>query len=302
LESADKGGEFAASAVFGWGMEAAVEQTINTLKKIHPDRINMAAWSRGAIVSIRIANELHKDSSFDRCQVNMFLFDPVPGPHSLNRPNWREVYTHIPNNVHDCSVVLMEDEGGRFMSPFLTPLVDPFGQQRPRGLPPFDVYQLPGLHYSAVEWTDHDDPRWSASYLIGRHLCAAFLLNHGTPLHRGWSNPWIIGNPVRLLDYYAKLKLSILDHGRPQSKRREWIGKAMPECRQLGEPDRRYFINTNNARVFRKVFPKTKPGSPIETKDKTRMENAHASRLLSLLRYYDYSAGDRNLSAFLSAA
>jgi hypothetical protein len=298
----DKGGEVAASAFFGWGMEAAVEKTIKKLKEIRPEKINMAAWSRGAIVSIRIANQLREDSIFNRCQINMFLFDPVPGPHRGNPLNWREVYTHIPNNVHDCSVVLMEDEGGRFMSPFLTPLVDPFGQQRPRGLPPFNVYQLPGLHYSAVEWTDHDDPRWTSSYQIGRHLCCAFLLNHGTQLARGWTDTWIIRNPVVLLDLYSQLKLSILDHGRPQSKRREWIGRAMRDCRQLVEPDKRYFINTHNAHVFRKVFPKTNPGSPIEPKDKTRMEMAHASHLLRLLHYYDHSAGDRNLSAFLSAA
>ena len=303
-DAVDKGGEVVASLLSGWGMEAAVEKTINKLKEIRPEKINMAAWSRGAIVSIRIANELRKDSGFNGCQINMFLFDPVPGPHSGNPPNWRAVYTHIPDNVHDCSVVLMEDEGGRLMSPFLTPLVDSFGQQRPRGLPPFNVYQLPGLHYSAVEWTNHDDPRWTSSYQIGRHLCCAFLLNHGTQLALGWTDPWIVGDPVKLLDRYAHLKLSILEHGRPFSKRRKWIRnpeRGRDSHYSVTHEDH-YFINPHNAHVFREVFPQIKPGSPIKPDDEGRMQRSHASHLLRLLHYYDRSAGDRNLSAFLSAA
>lgn len=308
-DAVDKGGEVAASAAFGWGMEAAVKDTIKKLKELHPEKINMAAWSRGAIVSIRIANELRKDSSFNGCQVNMFLFDPVPGPHRTNPLNWREVYTHIPDNVHDCSVVLMEDEGGRVghervMPWLLTPLVKPFEQKRPNGFPPFNVYQLPGLHYSAVEWVKHDDPRWEPSYWIGRHLCCAFLLSHGTQLKRGWTDPWIIGDPIVLLDHCAKLKLSILEHGRPFSKRRKWISN--PE-RGRGshysfKHENPYFINPHNAHVFREVFPQIKPGGPIKPEDEERMKRSDALNLHTLLHYYDHLVGDRNVSGLRRAA
>ena len=234
----------------GLSIQANVDGTLAVLRSINFTQglINMAAWSRGAVTSILIANRLRLDPNFRGCHVNMFLFDPVPGPHVLNTSNWARLRKIFPDNVRQCSVIFMEDVTD-FLQVLFIPLVESFTHNK-EGHTQFHLYLLPGLHSSAVKWDPNDQTKWYPSYLIGRHLCYKFLYEHGTPLINREKGSWLIHHPYTLCNFYAILKLLILEVWRGISIRRMW---------QISNPLRNdpYFVNEHNRHMFRRAFPKT---------------------------------------------
>jgi hypothetical protein len=68
--------------VDGYGWEHNVEHTMAVLNATVdlPRTINMVGWSRGAITCFMIAHALHENHRTQGIDVNIFAFDPVPGP------------------------------------------------------------------------------------------------------------------------------------------------------------------------------------------------------------------------------
>jgi hypothetical protein len=52
-----------------------------------PRTINMVGWSRGAITCFMIAHALHANPRTSGIDVNIFAFDPVPGPGNFDDPD-----------------------------------------------------------------------------------------------------------------------------------------------------------------------------------------------------------------------
>lgn len=163
--------------------------------------INLVGWSRGAVTCLGIAYALANDAALCACRVNLFLFDPVPGPEKLglNGKNWSTELRSLKSNINDLSVVLMENDDRDWMMP---PLTQPFTEcsndacgDVPRSR--ISLYPMPGVHSSGVESGGH----YEESSSIGAHLVSAFLRDHGSRVP-----DTKVQSDISLIEMYARLK------------------------------------------------------------------------------------------------
>jgi hypothetical protein len=212
------------------GSNADWKQAVTT-----PAAINMAGWSRGAITCHMLAHALAKHRYLKSVPVNIFAFDPVPGP-----GNFKVEQVSLPANVRHYSAVVMEDESRRIMKPVV---FDP-GADESSGKK-FKVIPLPGAHNTAVFWGQ------SEVGTIGAALAHRFLTKHGTRLR----NPMLLSD-VQFCELYAKVRMSLAEY-------RKKMGGAL-ERFLLGSQARNipndfrgtaYFINAHHSRKFGTAFP-----------------------------------------------
>ncbi|MDX2417756.1 MAG: hypothetical protein QNK19_09890 [Xanthomonadales bacterium] len=151
-------------------MYDAVSDSIAVINNRQPTTINMVGWSRGSITSLMIAQQLRST----RISVNMFLFDPVVGDPVVNAILHRYApINSIGRHVKALSVVQMMDA-----TSFLFQAHGQFSGRTNRA-GTTSIYQMPGLHGSAVY---QSDPRYGSAYTIGKGLVQDFLHSKGTPL------------------------------------------------------------------------------------------------------------------------
>jgi hypothetical protein len=232
----------------GYGWEENVDHAVEVIQAIamgsNPDwtrgittpaAINMAGWSRGAITCHMLAHALAVHPYLKTIPVNIFAFDPVPGP-----GNFKAEQVSLPSNVNHCSAVVMEDECRQVMKPVTFDL----GADEKSGKR-FKTIPMPGAHNTAVLWAR------SEVGTIGAALAHQFLTRHGTRLR----NPLILTD-VQYCELYAKVRMDLL-------KYRKMKGSAL-QRRLLGTQarnvannfrDTSYFINAHHARKFQKAFP-----------------------------------------------
>ena len=65
-----------------------------------PSAVNMAGWSRGAVTCHMLAHALAKHPFLKNIPVNIFAFDPVPGP-----GNFKLEQVSLPTNVRNLSLI-----------------------------------------------------------------------------------------------------------------------------------------------------------------------------------------------------
>ena len=217
----------------GSGWEHNVAHTMALLNATIdlPQIINMVGWSRGAITCFMIAHALHNQPRTAGIEVNIFAFDPVPGPGNFDDPH----KVTLPGNVKHYAAVVQEDERRRIFRPAL---ID--AEQTPGFKTRF--YYMPGGHSTAVFRTK------SEIGLIGTYLAHHFLQKHRTQLN----------NPIQLTsrdlcELYAKVRIDIAEYQDMGGGVLQILGRqrrAVPNRFQ----DTAYFINDHHASQFRKTF------------------------------------------------
>jgi len=241
----------------GYGWEQNVEHTMALLNATFdlPKTINMVGWSRGAITCFMIAHALLANPDTSGIKVNIFAFDPVPGPGNFNDPN----KVTLPGNVVRYTAVVQEDERRWMFKPALINAASAPGPQT-------RFYYMPGRHSTAVFRSKNEVG------LIAAYLAHDFLEQNGTRLENR-----IHLSPRDLCELYAKIRLDIAQYhalggGLVQQKR------VVPNRFQ----DTAYFINDHHASEFRRMFPQiwTALERGVTTSNRAQFENA-----LTTLRY-----------------
>jgi hypothetical protein len=225
----------------GYGWEQNVEHALAVIKAIiagsndPPAVINMAGWSRGAITCHMLAHALVKDPLTRNIPVNIFAFDPVPGP-----GNFKHDQVSLPSNVNRYSAVVMEDESRLIMKPVVfDPWADESSGKKFQNIP------LPGAHGTAVFRVG------SEVGTIGAALAHHFLTKNGTRLR----DPLLLTD-VQYCELYAKVRMDIRKyHGMKGSVIQRKLlgdqGRNVPNNLR----DTAYFINAHHARKFGNAFP-----------------------------------------------
>jgi hypothetical protein len=231
----------------GYGWEENVDHALEVIQAIAigsnadwtkavttPAAINMAGWSRGAITCHMLAHTLANHRFLKHIPVNIFAFDPVPGP-----SNFKLEQVSLPINVKHYSAVIMEDESRRIMKPVI---FDP-GLDENSGKK-FKIIPLPGEHNTAVL------SMRSEVGTLGAALAHKFLTKHGTRLR----NPIVLSD-VQFCELYARVRID-------RSKYRKMTGSCLhhllgDQARNVANKfrDTEYFINEHHAHKFRKAFP-----------------------------------------------
>jgi len=127
--------------VDGFGWEENVAHTLAVLNATIdlPTNINMVGWSRGAITCFMIAHALLNNPRTSAIPVNIFAFDPVPGPGNFDDPN----KVTLPTNVRAYAAVVQEDERRKIFRPALINADEAGGVKA-------KFYYMPGGHSTAV--------------------------------------------------------------------------------------------------------------------------------------------------------
>jgi len=220
--------------ISGYGWEQNVEHTMAVLSATLdlPRTINMVGWSRGAITCFMIAHALRDNPRTSSIDVNIFAFDPVPGPGNFHDPD----KVTLPANVRRYAAVVQEDERRKIFKPTLIDADDAPAVKT-------KFYYMPGGHSTGVFRTKNEVG------LIGAFLAHRFLEKHGTRLE----NP-IRLSPRDLCELYAKIRIDLAQYQSSGGGILQLLGafrRAVPNRFQ----DTGYFINTHHANQFRKVFP-----------------------------------------------
>ena len=230
--------QFARGTATGWGWQHNVDYAMHQIKSLAvlPRKINMCGWSRGAITCHKLAHALMEDPDTSRIKVNIFAFDPVPGPGNFVAAN-----ITLPPNVSRYAVVQMEDERRKIMEPMR------FDEMRAgdHGFKKFSYYAMPGQHNTGVVMnaTPVGNICWS--------LAVHFLQRNDTVLPD--LQPF---TPVRYVEEYAFVRRDLKSlrnlHGGILGKMKEAARK-----RRIANifRDHHFFINEHHEHVFRKVFP-----------------------------------------------
>jgi hypothetical protein len=225
----------------GYGWRQNVARALAVIKElIHPPyrplaNINMAGWSRGAITCHMLAHALWADRYTRDIPVNIFAFDPVPGPGNSGHDQ-----VSLPPNVNRYEAVVMEDEFQKIMKPVVfNPLADASSPKKIKNIP------LPGAHGTAVFRLG------SEVATIGAALAHQFLHKHGTRLR----NPLLLSD-LAYCELYTKVRMDIRKyHGmRGSLILRKLSGEHHRIVRNYLR-DTAYFINANHARKFASTFP-----------------------------------------------
>jgi hypothetical protein len=217
----------------GYGWEHNVDHTMAVLNGTIdlPRTVNMAGWSRGAITCFMIANALQENPRTRGIDVNIFAFDPVPGPGNFNDPN----KVTLPLNVKHYAAVVQEGERRKIFKPTLIDADEAPGIKT-------KFYYMPGGHSTGVFRAKTEVG------LIAAFLAHRFLQKHGTQLN----NP-ISLSPRDLCELYAKVRM---DGAQYQSA--GGILQILGRQRRVvpnNFQDTVYFINDHHASQFRKTFP-----------------------------------------------
>jgi len=220
--------------VDGYGWEQNVAHTIAVLEATIdlPQTINMVGWSRGAITCFMIAHALLDNPRMRSIVVNIFAFDPVPGPGNFDDAN----KVTLPSNVRAYVAVVQEDERRKIFRPALVDADEAGGVKS-------KFYYMPGGHSTGVFRIKNEVG------LIGAFLTQRFLQKHGTQLN----NP-ITLTSRDLCELYAKVRMDIAQYQSSGGGALTLLGKqrrAIPNRFQ----DTAYFINDHHASQFRKTFP-----------------------------------------------
>ena len=227
---------FAASrgVIDGYGWEHNVDHTMAVLKATIdlPRVINIVGWSRGAITCFMIAHALLQEPRTSGIEVNIFAFDPVPGPGNFDDPN----KVTLPPNVTRYSAVVQEDERRKIFRPVLISADEAGGCKT-------KFYYMPGGHSTAVFRAK------SEVGLISAYLAHRFLQKHGTRLD----------NPIQLsardlCELYAKVRIDIEKYQSMGGGVLQILGKQRRSVANRFQ-DTSYFINDHHANQFRKTFP-----------------------------------------------
>lgn len=104
-----------------------------------PRVINMAGWSRGAITCFMIAHALYDNPRTRPIRVNIFAFDPVPGPGNFDDPN----KITLPPNVSHYAATVQQDERRKIMRPAVISAAETEGVKA-------RFYYMPGSHSTPV--------------------------------------------------------------------------------------------------------------------------------------------------------
>jgi hypothetical protein len=218
----------------GYGWEHNVDHTMAVLRATIdlPRTINMVGWSRGAITCFMIAHALFEEPRTSGIEVNIFAFDPVPGPGNFDDPN----KITLPANVKRYSAVVQEDERRKIFRPVLTKADEARGRKT-------RFYYMPGGHSTAVFRSK------SEVGLISAYLVHRFLEKHGTRLE----------NPIRLsardlCELYAKVRMDIEKYQGMGGGILQILGRQRRNLANRFQ-DTSYFINDHHANQFRKTFP-----------------------------------------------
>ena len=224
----------------GYGWDHNVEHAMAVIKaliagsKTPPTVINMAGWSRGAITCHMLAHALVKDAATSQLAVNIFAFDPVPGPN-----NFRLEQISLPSNVQHYTAIVMEDEARGIMKPVT--FLDGSDDERKK----FKTIPLPGAHNTAVITLKTEVGT------IGAALAHKFLTKHGTALR----DPLLLDD-VQFCELYARVRLDIAKY---RSMTGSKLQKKLLGVFQRGVKntfnDTAYFVNAHHARRFEKAFP-----------------------------------------------
>jgi hypothetical protein len=232
----------------GYGWEDNVDHAVEVIQAIaigsNPDwtvaitvpyAINMAGWSRGAITCHMLAHALVQHPYLKNIPVNIFAFDPVPGP-----DNFHLDQVSLPSNVNAYTAVIAEDESRSIMKP----VVFNAGADDNSGMK-FKTIPLPGAHNTAVLTTR------SEVGTIGAALAHKFLTKHGTRLR----DPLLLTD-VQFCELYAKVRMDIAKYRQMQGSglQRKLLGT---QARNVPNNlrDTAYFINDHHCRKFAKAFP-----------------------------------------------
>ena len=218
----------------GHGWEHNVDHTMAVLNATIdiPRTINMVGWSRGAITCFMIAHALLEEPRTSGIEVNIFAFDPVPGPGNFDDPN----KVILPANVKRYSAVVQEDERRKIFKPVLINADEADGCKT-------KFYYMPGGHSTGVFRMK------SEVGLISAYLAHRFLQKHGTQLE----------NPIQLssrdlCELYAKVRIDIEKYQGMGGGFLQMLGRQRRSVANRFQ-DTSYFINDHHANQFRKMFP-----------------------------------------------
>lgn len=245
----------------GYGWEHNVDHTMAVLKATIdlPRTINMVGWSRGAITCFMIAHALLQEPRTSGIEVNIFAFDPVPGPGNFDDPN----KVTLPANVKRYSAVVQEDERRKIFKPVLIN-ANEAGDSKTR------FYYMPGGHSTGVFRMK------SEVGLISAYLAHRFLQKHGTQLE----------NPIQLsardlCELYAKVRIDIEKYQGLGGGILTILGRQRRNVANRFQ-DTSYFINDHHANQFRKTFPQI--WSALE-RGVSKLERAAFERALKMLQF-----------------
>jgi hypothetical protein len=212
-----------------WRVHEVIERL--GLNAITLDAINMAAWSRGAVTAHMQAHALYDDPQTRNIPLNIFAFDPVPGPGNFN-----DRTTSLPPNVRNYVVVLMEDDARGVFAPVKDICTTPGTMVQ--------TIPLPGAHNTCVLPESSDVGRLAAA------LAERFLHHFGTRFRELKYTQ----TPVGLCELYARITMwrpMYRQMRGPASHR--LLGKISRDIpNTLG--DRSYFVNWHHEQVFQREF------------------------------------------------
>jgi len=214
----------ARGVVDGYGWEQNVSHTMAVLNATIdlPRTVNIVGWSRGAITCFMVAHALHKNSRTRGIDVNIFAFDPVPGPGNFNDPD----KVSLPPNVRRYAAVVQEDERRKIFKPVLINANDAPGFKT-------KFYYMPGGHSSGVFRTKTEVgliAAFLAHRFLQKHCMRRFGLISRSIDRRAevfWS--YLAGNVERSrTDFWIRATLSMTtmpaSFGKPSRKSgRRWI-------------------------------------------------------------------------------
>jgi len=220
--------------ISGEGWEHNVAHTMAVLNATLdlPRTINMVGWSRGAITCFMIAHALHNNPRTSGVEVNVFAFDPVPGPGNFHDPD----KVTLPANVKHYAAVVQEDERRKIFRPTLIDADHTLGAKT-------RFYYMPGGHSTGVFRTKNEVG------LIAAFLAHHFLQKHGTQLNQPI---WLTSRD--LCELYAKVRIDLAQYQGSGGGFLQILGRehrVVPNRFQ----DTGYFINDHHASQFRKTFP-----------------------------------------------
>lgn len=217
---------------FGWEDNVAHVMAVLGATIELPQTINMVGWSRGAITCFMIAHALAKNPRTSGIPVNIFAFDPVPGPGNFNDPD----KVTLPGNVRAYAAVVQEDERRKIFRPVLIHSDEASGAKT-------RFYYMPGGHSTGVFRTKTEVG------LIGAFLAHRFLLKHGTHL-----NDPISLTARDLCELYGKIRLDLAQYRSSGGGVLTLLGKQHRAVANRFQ-DTAYFVNDHHANQFRKTFP-----------------------------------------------
>lgn len=220
--------------VDGFGWEENVAHTMAVLNATIdlPKTINMVGWSRGAITCFMIAHALADTPRTAGIPVNIFAFDPVPGPGNFDDPN----KVTLPTNVRAYAAIVQEDERRKIFRPTLIN-ADAVGGAKAK------FYYMPGGHSTGVFRMKTEVG------LIGAFLAHRFLQKHGTQL-----NTPISLTARDLCELYAKIRMDLAQYRKSGGGVLTALGTQRRVVANRFQ-DTPYFINDHHANQFRKTFP-----------------------------------------------